>query len=561
MSSTQFDRRALLRLTTGALAATAAAPLLSACGDGGVRAVPRAKDPALLPRTTVRRIGGLTPDLPGSAAGVPDGYFRYPAVPRRATRGTPLAGADRIKATAETFLPPPPGRGDNAAWQAIERLLGTEVDVIAVPSDDHATKFSTTVAGGNLPDIFQYPETGGVDNKAGFFAATCADLAPHLAGDRVAAYPNLAAIPRAAWQGAIFGEGLYGIPISRMGTGGAGFYRHDLFAAAGVGDLDEIADLDRFVELCKELTRPREDQYAIMAGATTLIAASAGAPKDWRLTGGGGFVHRLETEEFREAIAVARGLYKAGCYYPGTIGMSGAQKAKYTDMFKNGKAAYVYDGIPAYLTPGTGYIEAMAAIDKRFDPRPMRPVGQRAVAWLDNVALQNVHITRASEERVRELLAFADFMASPFGTVEYTLINYGVEGVDFHRDARGNPVLTKKGGADTAVPWKFFGSAVPALFSSNSARGVRHVHDAYRRLVPMIDADPTLRYSSPTWDSKGTGSLLTLESDGIKDLVSGRKPLSWFDDLRRDYLGAGGEKARREFEEAAQQSTRQGRKK
>lgn len=251
-----LGRRALLRSAIGVGLGLAASPVLSACGDGGSTAKASAKAADLLPATTVRDIG-LKPDLPGTAAGVPQGFYRYPATPLRATKGAPLAGAKSVRATSETFMPPPPGRGKNAAWQAIEKLLGAEVDVTAVPTDDYPTKFSTMVAGGSLPDIFEYPETGGVDDKAAFLAATCADLTPYLAGDKVSAYPNLAAIPKAAWQGAIFGGRLYGVPISRMGTGGAGFYRHDLFAEVGVTDPREIADPDAFVKVCKELTRPR----------------------------------------------------------------------------------------------------------------------------------------------------------------------------------------------------------------------------------------------------------------------------------------------------------------
>ncbi|MGC4951057.1 extracellular solute-binding protein [Streptomyces sp. DT224] len=551
-SSTPINRRALFRLGAGVGLGLAAAPLLTACGDGGTTAKAEAKSASLLPHSAVRNIG-LKPDLAGTAAGVPQGFFSYPAKPLRATKGTPLKGAKAISATMETFAPPPPSRGKNVAWQEIEKLLGARVDITGVPSDDYSTKFSTMVASDSLPDLFMYPESGGVDNKAAFLQAKCADLTPHLAGDAVKDYPNLAAIPEAAWQGAIFGGKLYGIPIARSGTGGAGFYRHDLFEEVGVTSLDQITDLDRFVEVCKELTRPKKDQYAIIAGATTVIAMSAGAPASWRVDEKTGkFTLDLETPEYRKAVETARLLYKAGCYYPGTLQMSGAQKAQYTDMFKNGKGAYVYDGMPGYLAPGVGYVATMKAIDKKFDPRPFVPVGKDAVTWMDNVSLQNTHISKASGDRVKEILRFADFVASPFGSLEYTLINYGVEGKDFTRDAKGNPALTKRGTQDVTVPWRMTASAVPAVFSADSEDGVRYVHDAFTKMIPMMVPDATLRYSSPTWDSKGYGSLSTLKGDVIKDIVAGRKPMSAYDQLVKDYLAKGGEKARGEFEDAFQ---------
>lgn len=551
-SSSPINRRALFRMGAGVGLGLAAAPLLAACGDGGTTAKAEAKSASLLPDTAVRNIG-LKPDLAGTAAGVPQGFFSYPAKPLRATKGTPLKGAKPISATMETFSPPPPSRGRNAAWQEIEKLLGGEVNITAVPADDYGTKFSTMVASDSLPDLFMYPEVGGVDNKSGFLQATCADLTPYLAGDKVKDYPNLAAIPKGAWQAAIFGGKLYGIPIARTGTGGAGVYRHDLFEEVGVTSLDQITGLDRFVEVCKELTRPKKDQYAIIAGATNVLAMSAGAPYFWRLDEKTGkFTTDLETPEYRKAVETARALYKAGCFYPGTLQMSGAQKAQYTDMFKNGKGAYVYDGMPTYLAPGVGYIAAMGAIDKKYDPRPFVPVGKDAIAWMDNVKLENTHVKKASGDRVKQVLALADFAASPFGSQEYTLINYGVEGKDFTRDAKGNPALTKQGTQDVTVPWKFMASAVPAIFSADSEQGVRHVHDAFTTMIPMMEQDPTLLYSSPTWDSKGSGSLLTFKQDALKDIISGRKPMSAYDQLVKDYLAKGGEQARGEFEEAFQ---------
>ncbi|MGY5030248.1 hypothetical protein ACWC9U_04525 [Streptomyces sp. 900116325] len=171
---------------------------------------------------------------------------------------------------------------------------------------------------------------------------------------------------------------------------------------------------------------------------------------------------------------------------------------------------------------------------------------------MDNIALQNTHIKKASGDRVKQILAFADFAASPFGSEEYTLINYGVEGTDFTRDDKGNPALTKQGTQDVSVPWKFAASAVPAIFSADSDQSVRHVHEAFSKMIPTMEPDPTLRYSSPTWDSKGSGSLATLKGDALKDIVAGRKPMSAYDQLVKDYLAKGGEQARGEFEEAVQ---------
>ncbi|WP_428950876.1 extracellular solute-binding protein [Streptomyces sp. cg35] len=559
--TTPINRRTLFRWGAGAGLAVAAAPLLAACGDGGAAAKAEANSAKLLPTTTVRSIGANA-DLPGTAAGVPNAFLKYPAKPARATRGTPLKGARKITAVTETFAPLPPERGKNAAWRAIEKMLGTEVDFTAVPADDYPAKFSTMVAGDQLPDIFMYPETGGVDNKGAFLTATCADLTPHLSGDKVKDYPNLAAVPEYAWQDAIYAGRLYGIPIARSGSGGAGFYRADLFEQAGVTDLDQIDSVERLVELAKDLTDAKKKQYFFTGGSMNLLAMSSGAQHFWkRDPKTGKWTYQLEDDAFRHAVETAAQLYKAGCFYPGTVQMSGAQKAQYTGLFMNGKAAYVYDGMPAYLATATGYVDAMAAIDTSFDVRPMVPVGKDAVVWTDNVSLQNCHITKAGDKRVKELLRLADFAASPFGSAEYTLINYGVEGTDHKRDKNGTPVLTEQGAQDVTVPWSKLASATPAFFSATHPDAARYVHEAYTKLIPMMIEDPTLAYTAPTWDSKGLGSLYTIHLDGVKDLITGRRPLSSYDDLVKKWRSAGGDKCRAEFEQASQkQSSRKGKK-
>ncbi|MYW62881.1 extracellular solute-binding protein [Streptomyces sp. SID8379] len=550
-SSLPVNRRTLLRWGAGAGLGVAAAPLLAACGDGGTAAKAEAKSAKVLPATTLRNIG-IEADLPGTAAGVPNAFLKYPATPVRATKGTPLKGAKKITVVTETYAPLPTDRSGNAAWKAVEKLLGAEVDLTAVPADDYPAKFSTMVAGDQLPDIFMYPETGGVDNKAAFLKAKCADLTPFLAGAKVKDYPNLAAIPEYAWKKAVFGGRLFGIPIARNGSGGAGFYRADLFRQAGVTNLDQIDSIERLVELAKDLTNTKKKQYFFTGGSVNLLAMSAGAQHFWKHDPKTGkWTYQLEDEAYRHAIETAAKLYKAGCFYPGTVQMSGAQKAQYTDLFKNGKAAYVYDGMPGYLTTGSGYVDAMAAIDKSFDVRPMVPVGTDAVAWTDNIELENTHIKKAGDARVQEILRLADFAASPFGSVEYTLINYGVEGTDHKRDKNGTPVLTKQGTQDTTVQWSKLASAAPAFFSATQPEAARHVHEAYAKLIPMLIEDPTTGYSSPTWDSKGQGSLYTIHLDGQKDIITGRRPMSDYDAIVKKWRKAGGDQCRAEFEQAS----------
>ena len=68
-------------------------------------------------------------------------------------------------------------------------------------ADYFGTKLQVTIAGGELPDLFFIIADPGITLVPEFFNAKVADLTPHLSGDAVKDYPNLAAIPTRASRG------------------------------------------------------------------------------------------------------------------------------------------------------------------------------------------------------------------------------------------------------------------------------------------------------------------------------------------------------------------------
>lgn len=545
-----ISRRGFLGLS----AAVAAVPLLNACGAG--TAAPPAKAqgltvklPAYTPPSTT-----LKPDLAGNATGVPEGFFTYPKDLVKSVAKPPLSG-DTLKIAMKTFLPPPPPREQNAAWQEIEKRLGGTIDMMVVPTDDWPTKFNTMVAGGNLPDLFPYISTQGVNNLPAFVSSQCADLTALLGGDAVKAYPNLAAIPEVFWKQGIIAGKLYGIPVPRNMAGGLGFYRHDMFAAAGVTDLAQIADLDRLAELLKELTRPKEQRWGLVtatggAFGLSIFAQLFGAPHGWRLDKATGkLTNALETEEYKAAVEYTRKLREAGVIYPGSEGFD---TLKRTNEFNAGHAALTYDGLPAYLGAGK-YLQTQKKIDQNADPRPLLPVGGAAKVFLNNIAFGINLVKKADEAKVKKILGVADFFAAPFGSEEYTLINYGVETTDHTRDAKGNPVLTEQGAKDTTVPWKYIAAPTQAVYDATSQEGVKSLHDALTRMIAVGVEDPTTGLYSPTSENRFE-SLFTMRTDRITSIIAGRAPVSDLDQLVRDWKAQGGDRIRAEFEEALQQS-------
>ncbi|RJL32794.1 extracellular solute-binding protein [Bailinhaonella thermotolerans] len=547
-----MDRRGFLRAAAGAALLTAGGgPLLAACGGGGGGAVRKAGAisdvlPAHVP------IPPVTPDLPGTAQGVPPGYFSYP---RQLTKGVarPPLGGGNVKIMAQTFAPLGPGRAENAAWREVEKRAGGTLDLTIVPTSDWGAKFNTTVAGGQLPDMFVYDDLAGITNLPAFAASQCAHLAPHISGDAVKAYPNLANIGQIHWKDATVGGKLYGIPIPRALIGGAGFYRHDLFEKAGATDLRTTDDL---FDALKEVTRPKEKVWGVVSytGASmniTIFAQLFGAPFEWKVDPASGkFTADLESPQYRAAVEFARRLYEAGCYYPGSEGFNPTQRKT---EFGAGKAALTYDGLPAYYGPN-GYAQTLARVNADYDVRPFVPFTPESTVFTNNINFSYVMLKKADEGRVKELLRLADFFASPFGSEEYTLLRYGVEGVHHKRDGNGNPILTEQGTKEVAsLPWSWWLAPPYSIYEPTSKAVAEHAHAAMTRMIPRAVQSAELGLYSPAWQGRYE-ALRTLKSDRITSIVVGRAPMSDYDKLVKDWLAAGGEQARKELEQAYAQA-------
>lgn len=206
------SRRALLRGTLG----LAGVALLAACGGtptaspapaaqastmpsaatGGGTTSPgsAARSSASPAGASAAATGGATPTAgfyPSPAAGVPDAYD-VPPSPFRSFEGVPGRGGKVTALLTNTQAPPPP-RDQNRYWQELEKRLGVTWEPTLVAGGSYDEKFATTVASGELPDytaLYNSPDQLRAISQGAF-----ADLTPHLTGDALKAYPNLAKIP------------------------------------------------------------------------------------------------------------------------------------------------------------------------------------------------------------------------------------------------------------------------------------------------------------------------------------------------------------------------------
>jgi putative aldouronate transport system substrate-binding protein len=156
---------------------------------------------------------------------------------------------------------------------------------------------------------------------------------------------------------------------------------------------------------------------------------------------------------------------------------------------------------------------------------------------------------KAPKERIEELLRVWNWICGPFGSEERLLWEYGVEGIDYNRDANGNIVQTQRGPADsTFVPLRFGPHSPDVLYNPPTPDYGPAMQKLEQTMVPLGVMDPTLGLYSPTDGAKGA-PLNNAFGGVMTDIVAGRRPLTDVDQAIKDWQSNGGDQIRAEYEQ------------
>lgn len=555
------SRRTVLRLAGGLLIGAAAVPLLSvsACtptapaatgtGGAGETKAPSGTAAKKVQLPTYMSLPNVpAADLPGTPDGlVAPGYIRYPTNLVRSVATPPGRGGD-VSAMTVSLSPAPTPLDANVAWQQVNKELGVTLRIPSVSTADYPTRISTVAAGSDLPDIIAAAIFSTTMPKIGdFLNSACADLTPYLSGDAIKDYPNLANLPSTAWPPMVYNNKIMAIPVA------AGGVRTSPLLLARWGDLEKagittISSPDEFMGICKQINAPGT-RWAL--GASTLVnwlAMVFGAPNMWRESGGK-FTRDYETPEYKEAVVFHRALWDAGLFYPDSPGLSGSPAGA---QYYGGKWVFSPHASWSLVAYQTAWERSNAA-DPNFKPRAVLPFNKdgtgRAAQFIGTGSTGTVGLKKAAPERIKELLGVLNYLAAPVGTTEALLLQYGIEGPDFTRDANGNPVPTQQGLADLVVPWKNIAGPPDFLFSPTSAEYVPTAYDTQKLHFASVVPNPTAGLYSPTDGSRGI-SLKNAFTDRINEILFGKQPVSVFDEIVKEWRANGGDAIRTEYERA-----------
>jgi putative aldouronate transport system substrate-binding protein len=497
--------------------------------------------------------GVPTPDFPATSTGLQAGYRGYPKTLVKSVPQPPGLGGDVTALTALPFPPSPPLE-ENAYWQAVNHELNATVRMRMVPSADYQNAVATTMAGGDLPDLLYFNAFGiTVSNMPQFLRQSYTDLTPYLAGDAIQDYPNLAAFPSASWAPTVFDGAIFAVPVVRPYFNYVWYVNQSWLESAG-GSPPKSGD--DFRRLLKDFTHPQSNQWGIGAGAPAYglqngrgdspQLAMFNVPNNWVADGTGKLTKDLETEQFRAALGYVRDLYADGVFYPEVVPLN---SPILKTAFMAGKVAVISTGWISYAQEFWDQGLKLTPPVKVRTIQPFSFDGSKPTWHQFSAAIGVTAVKKSSPERTKELLRILNYLAAPFGSQESLLLEYGVEGTHFQFDPQGNPIKTDKGRSDLNVMWQYLAVRPPVLFYALDPDFAGVAYADEQAMVPALVRDPTVGLYSPTDATRG-GSLIQQFSDGLLPIVTGRAPLSDFDQVLSDWRSAGGEQMRTEYQQA-----------
>ncbi|UJP41315.1 type 2 periplasmic-binding domain-containing protein [Cellulomonas palmilytica] len=544
LADVEVGRRGFLGMIAAGAAVIGVPSLLSACssGEGGGAAAPSAQAtvsaevlPAYYP------VEYAKPDVPGVDGSTPG----YTTIPESFVQSVPTPPGTGLTFTAMTPLwgTIPPVKG-NKYYEAVNGALGSTIEFRISDGNTYGDKLATVLASAkDVPDwvcvpTWNIPPRFGAEIVPNLFQ----DLTPFLAGDKVKDYPNLANIPTAAWKFCVFDGKLYGLPFPGELITDATFYRKDVIEAKGITvDVRSAQDL---LDLAKELTGGNvygaEDLWVT---ATQMFAV----PPKWKLEGDA-LVHRVETQEYRDALDWTSKLFASGAVHPDAVaGNTGEAKTR----FQGGRSLILNDGVG-------GWHEALRdnlAGNPDYWQQPFAPIaadGGTPVLFQGNPANIFSFLKKSDDEaRITELLKLANLLAAPFGTTEFDLINNGVEGVHYTKDENGLPVPTELAATELQPTYMFLVDP-PVAQARVQYPGFVEAYSTWMADAAQYVTEP-LFFAMQIVEPARYASIGQPFVDLEKDIVRGRKTLADLDTAVETWKASGGEELRAFYQEILDQ--------
>jgi putative aldouronate transport system substrate-binding protein len=490
--------------------------------------------------------------FPSPIEGVPDAWYRYPD-PYTTVTQTPGSGGEvSIAYLTDLRIKE---RSENRYWQELENRLGVTLDMTFIPGAAYAERMATMIAGGDFPDMvfllgLLYPQISEFKVQGAF-----TDLTPFLDGEARSAFPNLAASPSYSYENAKLNGALYGVPSPTSLQPNALWYRGDWLKTIGAAP---PANAEEFLAMITAFAQNdpdgngQSDTFGTSFERLDAISQRfihsmfrVGAEGDgWIVNPDGTFTHAIETPEFAAALEFQRRVWESGACHPDSLTQTS------NEIREQLMAGSTGSGPNAFILLNLIRTEA-AKINPNAEILGLVPPGHdggQGVAynisgWFGEYAIPAPK--GGDDARVEELIRITDYFAAPFGSEEYTFLNYGIEGVHHEVGDDGNRVLTEAGTNEVFKPGL---GGLNVLYSPNRDE-IKYIQDLMAQQTMQGLFSPTVNLYSPASAEKA-GELGQLYTDRKIAIGTGQEPLEALADWIEEWKSRGGDEIRKEYEEA-----------
>jgi putative aldouronate transport system substrate-binding protein len=550
-------RRAFL----GGIAGAAGLGLLSACGGAGTATkiastcADKLSFDVVTPAHRPAQVLSSTPNTPVAWTRYPEPYVSW--------KGGPPGEGGTVTTFQILYGAPPPPLSQNPWWKEYNRRLGVTWQPTLVAQPDYALKLDTLSSGGSFPDLtyvnFTQSSNAGATQSSSFQKIVSEgafnDLTEYLSGSGLKRFQNLSEFPEITWRGCSFDGRIFGVPYPIAPVNGSiGLYRKDWAEKLGVDNPKNASEvLKMFAAFAKGHPEgPGTRTWGLSASFSDLWNSMFRVPNNWRLNKDGSLTKDLETEEFRAAIDFSHQMWKAGAIYPDALSLSYTQGE---NLWLSGIVGFFAGGYQPLIGEMTaGPPPNLIDNIPHAKPYPLIPPGhdggQPAIpSNAANFGFTGIPSTIKDEKRIVELIRIMDYIAAPFGSEEFNFIQYGIEGTMYNM-TKGVPISVSNGNETWKDGLNYLNSPAELnyFYPLDSKLGP-FAQEVQARIIQKSIADPTLGLYSPTWVSQN-GTLTELVLDATNAIMVGRQPLSSLDSLISNWKQQGGDRSRREFEQA-----------
>ncbi|MEV6794507.1 extracellular solute-binding protein [Streptomyces sp. NPDC051320] len=541
-SSPAPSRRSFLASTAVAAAAVAGGvPLLTACGGGqqgrkeGATSGKAARK--ILPTFVASSV--VAPDIPAKN-GSPAGFTKaIPTAELKTSVAKQLGSGGKLKIMAPFWGSPP--KGDNPYYTAMNKAVGVDITWQNQDGVTYDQKLGAILASSDIPDAVVVPDWNLTGRIPTAINAKFADLGPYLSGDKIKDYPNLAAVPTEAWQRGIFGGQLRAVPMpSSYVVGIAPMYRKDLFKKKGY---TVPKSPDEFLSWAKEANQPKSKVWAcddMKWTAFNIFGVMPGSDRAlWWNMEGGKLVNRVETEQYLAGLEWTRKLYAAGVVHPDAV--SGKASGSAANRFTAGQVLVYNNNISDWW----GKTAEQRTQNPDFEMGAFDifgPDGGDPTLWAGQPGgMFNFVSKKASKQQIKDFLALCNYCAAPYGTKEFMLTAYGVEGTDY-TVKHGLPVKTQQGINEVSGAYDLTGNPAPYVAYPDFPDITRGIVEWQQRMGAFTKKTSFfgLTVTEPTRWANLADDFEQLEDD----VVRGRKKISDVQQAVSDWKKKGGDDLR-----------------